>query len=79
MPTAQLVSRREFLGAAAAPAILRGPLGQRKQPNILVIMSDEHNHRVAGFSGNRLARTPNLDRLAARGVRFSNAQINSLA
>jgi len=77
MPTAQLVSRREFLGAAAAPAILRGPLGQRKQPNILVIMSDEHNHRVAGFSGNRLARTPNLDRLAAGGVTFENCYTNS--
>ena len=77
MSRASLSSRREFLSAAAAPAILRGGLRRVQQPNILVIMSDEHNHRVAGFAGNRLARTPNLDRLAATGVTFGNCYTNS--
>lgn len=44
-----------------------------KPPNILLLCSDEHNHRVAGCYGNRLARTPNLDGLAARGVTFETA------
>jgi len=41
--------------------------------NLLVIMSDEHDPRYMGVSGDAQARTPNLDRLAASGVRFTEA------
>ncbi len=43
------------------------------QQNVLVIMSDEHTRSVMGAYGNRLIRTPALDRLANSGVRFVNA------
>ena len=46
-------------------------------PNLLVIMSDEHNPKVLGCYGNRLVRTPHLDGLAAAGTRFSAAYCNS--
>ncbi len=42
------------------------------RPNILVIMSDEHNASVLGCYGNKLIRTPHLDGLAARGVVFES-------
>ena len=42
-------------------------------PNILFILTDDHRHDCLSSAGNRLAKTPNLDRLAARGTRFSNA------
>ena len=42
-------------------------------PNLLVIMSDEHDPRYMGVSGDALIRTPHLDRLAGRGVRFTDA------
>lgn len=42
-------------------------------PNILIIMSDQHSRDFLGCAGNELVRTPNLDRLAADGMRFSNA------
>lgn len=71
MPASNLIARRDFL-AAAGGALLR-----EKPPNILVIMSDEHNYRVAGCYGNTTARTPNLDRLAARGVTFDTCYTNS--
>ena len=45
--------------------------------NLLVIMSDEHNPRALGAAGHALARTPSLDRLAARGTRFSAAYCTS--
>ncbi len=48
-----------------------------RQPNILVIMADEHDPAVAGPYGNALVRTPNLDRLAGAGVTFEGAYCNS--
>ena len=44
--------------------------------NVLVVMSDEHSRRVLGCYGHPMVRTPHLDRLAARGVRFSDAYCN---
>lgn len=40
--------------------------------NLLVIMSDEHQARALSCAGH-FAQTPNLDKLAARGTRFTNA------
>src|SRR5579863_9207505 len=48
-----------------------------KPANLLFILCDEHNPRVLGAAGHPVIRTPNLDRLAARGVRFSSAYCNS--
>ena len=42
-------------------------------PNILVITSDQHNKQHLGCYGHDIVQTPNLDRLAAMGTRFSNA------
>ncbi|MFW6598552.1 sulfatase-like hydrolase/transferase [Propionibacteriaceae bacterium Y2011] len=42
------------------------------QPNILVIMSDQHHAEVMGCAGDPVVETPGLDRLAARGARLSN-------
>ncbi|AYD03777.1 sulfatase-like hydrolase/transferase [Neorhizobium sp. NCHU2750] len=44
-----------------------------KARNFLVIMSDEHQSRAMGCAGHPFVQTPNLDRLAARGTRFSKA------
>ncbi|MCH5374820.1 MAG: sulfatase-like hydrolase/transferase, partial [Planctomycetes bacterium] len=42
-------------------------------PNIIFILTDDQRYDALGCAGNDLARTPHLDSLAARGVRFSNA------
>ena len=47
-----------------------------KPSNLLFILSDEHNKRVTGCYGHPMIRTPNLDRLAARGTRFTSAYTN---
>ena len=44
-----------------------------KDRNLLVIMSDEHQARAMGCAGHPFVQTPHLDRLAACGVRFTNA------
>jgi choline-sulfatase len=48
-----------------------------KPRNLLFILSDEHSRRVLGCYGHKMIRTPHLDRLAASGVRFSDAYSNS--
>jgi len=41
--------------------------------NLLVILSDEYQAHGMGCAGRPFVKTPNPDRLAARGVRFANA------
>ncbi len=44
-----------------------------KAKNLLIIMSDEHSFETLGCYGHPIAKTPNIDALAARGARFTNA------
>ncbi|HEY8594719.1 MAG TPA: sulfatase-like hydrolase/transferase [Devosiaceae bacterium] len=44
-----------------------------KRPNMVFILSDQHSRRVLGCYGNTVAQTPNIDRIAARGVTFRSA------
>jgi len=44
-----------------------------KRPNVLFILSDQHNAKVLGHKAHPHVKTPNLDKLAAEGVRFENA------
>ena len=43
-----------------------------KQPNILVILTDQQRHDCLGFAGNAQLQTPHLDAVAADGVHFAN-------
>ena len=45
------------------------------QPNILMIMTDQHRPDHTGFGGNTVVRTPHLDALAATSVRFDKAYV----
>ncbi len=49
----------------------------RNKPNVLVIMSDEHDPAVSGCYGDPIAETPHLDALAAGGVTFDNCYTTS--
>jgi len=48
-----------------------------KRPNVLFLMSDQHNADSMGVAGHPTVRTPNLDGLAANGVRFTRAYCNN--
>ena len=54
---------------------MRGATARR--PNFLFLLADDHAAYVLGCDGNRLAATPNLDRLASEGTRFSRHFCNS--
>jgi N-sulfoglucosamine sulfohydrolase len=42
-------------------------------PNVILFVADDHGTDALGCYGNRVIKTPNLDRLASEGVKFSNA------
>src|SRR3954453_18234515 len=71
------MTRRKFLASATGSYISAGKLchgevsGRPK--NVLLIMSDQHKRSCLGATGDRVAKTPNLDELARRAVRFDSA------
>jgi arylsulfatase A-like enzyme len=60
--------------AAARPAVAAdAPPAAGKRPNVLFIAVDDLNHWVGYMHRNDQTRTPNIDKLAARGVRFTQS------
>lgn len=47
------------------------------KPNILFLLSDDHSYPYMGAYGNKDVRTPNLDQLAAEGMRFDRMFVTS--
>lgn len=45
----------------------------KSRPNILFLMADQHSAAVSGCYGHDIVKTPNIDRLAATGIRYKNA------
>jgi uncharacterized sulfatase len=66
-------SRRRFLQAASAAAVLRTPLSSLQAPPNFLWISCEDMSPDLGCYGDRYAITPHLDRLAAESVRYTNA------
>jgi len=48
-----------------------------EKPNIIFILTDDQSYGMMGCTGNSIAKTPNIDRLANEGTLFSNAHITS--
>lgn len=81
-------TRRDFLGAlgcAAAAAAWPGRSAPAKapakatptRPNVVMIVCDDLNDYVTGMGGHPQAKTPNMAKLAASGVRFRRAYSNN--
>lgn len=60
---------------AAGPCIDAANLAGR-QPNIIVIMTDDQGYGEIAAHGNTIIKTPNLDRLHATSVRFENFHVS---
>lgn len=78
-------TRREFLKtsgsliasaglmSAAGPVLSAGFANPKKKPNILFLFPDQHRPDWLGANNQVPVKTPNIDKLGARGVRFSYA------
>src|SRR5690242_7869043 len=77
-------TRRQLLSSAAAAttlSCLSGPLlaaaPRRRPPNVIMIYSDDLGYGDVGCYGATEVKTPNIDRLAAEGVRFTQGHCPS--
>ncbi|MDQ1470622.1 MAG: arylsulfatase [Bryobacterales bacterium] len=66
-----MLTRRRFLENSAA--LLAAPAVPVRQPNFVFILIDDLGWRDVGFNGSSFYETPNIDALAARGMKFTNA------
>ncbi len=82
------LNRRQFLNlaaGAAASTISLAPCSAAlaktaktpKRPNIIFLLTDDHRADALGCAGNTIIQTPNIDDLAANGVRFTNAFVTT--
>ena len=65
-----------LLGAAAVPAMTAVSCGSgtapERKPNVIFILMDDAGYGDFGCYGQTRIETPNIDSLAARGIRFTN-------
>jgi arylsulfatase A-like enzyme len=64
----------------AASALTVGSVfAQQTRPNVIFIFSDDHTHQTISAYGSKLARTPNIDRIANEGaILYNNIVTNSI-
>ena len=75
MKTGAQPSRRVFLGSALALPYILG--GTDRRPNILYALADDWMWPHASIYGDPVVKTPTFDRVASRGVLFSNAFVTA--
>lgn len=49
--------------------------GVAKQPNVILVMSDDQGYGEFSYNGNPIARTPNFDRLAEQSIRLTDFHV----
>jgi len=78
------ISRRRFVQTTAASSLALAGMGrgrpagaQSTKPNIVFILADDLGHADVSCYGQRDYTTPNIDRLATEGLKFTQAYSNS--
>lgn len=80
-------TRREFLKAvgAAAPAMVALPgcfvsgrrsAGPARKPNVILVITDDQGYGDLSCHGNKILKTPNLDRLHEQSTRLTDFHVN---
>lgn len=75
--------RTALLGILILLTVLNAGLAQQgsgkpsKKPNIIFIMSDDHAYQAISAYDRRLIETPNIDRIAEMGIKFTQASVTN--
>ncbi len=67
------MTRRQLLAGIAGTPLVRAA----RKPNVIFVLTDDHGDWSMGAYGCPDFHTPNLDRLAAQGARFSNSYVST--
>lgn len=65
-----------FVIIASLLSMVEVTLAQKK-PNIVIIISDDHSYQTIGAYGSKIAKTPNIDRIANEGAVFNKAYVTN--
>src|SRR3546814_1823730 len=64
--------------AQAKPGAGRAPAKAREgAPNIIFIMTDDQSQDALGIYGNKILKTPNMDRIGNEGIRFDKGFVTT--
>ncbi|QDU89841.1 Arylsulfatase [Pirellulimonas nuda] len=72
-----IVAAAFVCSVACPPACVRGADSAGRPMNIVVLYADDWRHDTLGVAGNPVVLTPNLDRLAGQGVRFTDNYVTT--
>ena len=68
----RLLNKRLFLGCISLIVILTASwLCAAERPNVILVMADDLGWGDTGYNGNRIIKTPNLDKMSGDGIRFN--------
>ncbi len=67
------MNRRQFAGALGAASLMGRAEGAAERPNVIYIILDDLGMYDTGCYGSKQIQTPNIDRLAAEGMKFETA------
>jgi arylsulfatase A len=75
-----MINKKIFLTGAVAVSISLsyGASEFDAPPNIILIMADDIGYECFGANGSTLYETPNIDRLADEGIRFTRCHVNPI-
>ena len=62
---------------ATPPIIAAEQADKQRPPNVIIIFTDDQGYQDLGCYGSPLIRTPNIDRIAAEGMKFTNFYVAS--
>jgi arylsulfatase A-like enzyme len=65
-----------LVAACAAALLARSASPVAPKPNLIIILTDDQGYGDVGFNGCKDIPTPNLDSIAANGVRFANGYVS---
>jgi arylsulfatase A-like enzyme len=72
-----LIATLVFASASSATTAVSAEESRGEKPNIVVIFIDDMGFADPSCFGNALVKTPNIDKLAAQGIKLTNFYVNS--